>query len=232
MHSFFLSLAAALLALAASVSPSLAAQDPAAARKAVEDFLYRQTKDLPGRVNIVVGPIDARSRLPPCEIPEVSLPPGGRAWGRTHVLLRCPSADSNWSQYVSAHVQIKGEYLVAARALSAGHVLGESDFAPQQGDLTDLPGSVITDPRLALGRTLLMPTAAGRPLRSDLLRQTPVIQAGQMVKIVSRGSGFQVSSEGQALNGAAPGQPIRVKAASGQTINGVARADGTVEVAY
>lgn len=227
MKSCHLALLAALLIAV----PAGAHQDPLSIRKAVEGFLQSQTRGLPGQVSITVGPVDPRNQLSPCEALETFLPPGGRAWGRTNVVVRCQK-EGGWSQYVSAHVKVKGEYLVATRALSAGQILGEGDLASQSGDLTDLPGNLITDSRLALGRTLIMPTAAGRPLRSDLLRQAPVIQAGQTVKIVSKGTGFQVSSEGQALNGAAEGQVVRVRTASGQIVSGLAQNGGMVEITY
>lgn len=221
----------ALWAVILIATPASAFQDPLAIRKAVEVFLQTQTQGLPGQVSITVGPIDQHNQLFPCDALEVSLPAGGRAWGRTSVLVRC-QRQGGWSQYVSAQIRVKGAYFVATRALNAGHMLGEGDIAPQQGDMTDLPGNVITDPQLALGRILIMPTAAGRPLRGDLLRQTNVIQPGQTVKVVSRGAGFQVSSEGQALNGAAEGQVVRVRTVGGQVVSGLARSSGTVEITY
>jgi flagella basal body P-ring formation protein FlgA len=41
-----------------------------------------------------------------------------------------------------------------------------------------------------------------------------------------------VSSEGKALNNASDGQVVQVRAASGQTISGIARPGGMVEVSY
>lgn len=227
MYLRILALWAALLIAA----PAHAFQDPLAIRKAVEGFLQTQIQGLPGQVSITVGPIDPNNQLAPCDALEASLPAGGRAWGRTSVVVRCRQ-EGGWTQYVSVQIRVKGEYFVATRALSAGHVLGERDIALQQGDLTDLPGNMVTDSRLALGRILVMPVAAGRPLRRDLLRQANVIQAGQTVKILSKGAGFQVSSEGQALNGAADGQVVRVRTAGGQVISGLARSSGTVEISY
>ena len=69
-------------------------------------------------------------------------------------------------------------------------------------------------------------------VESRILRAPPVVQQGQSVRIVSKGKGFQVAAEGRALANAADGQVVQVRTASGQTISGIARPDGTVEVSY
>jgi flagella basal body P-ring formation protein FlgA len=50
--------------------------------------------------------------------------------------------------------------------------------------------------------------------------------------VVSRGSSFAVTAEGRALNNAAEGQLAQVRMASGQTVSGIARADGSVEISF
>jgi flagella basal body P-ring formation protein FlgA len=55
---------------------------------------------------------------------------------------------------------------------------------------------------------------------------------GQTVRLVSQGSGFRVSADGKALANAAVGQLAQVRTASGQTVSGIARADGIVEVNF
>ena len=59
-----------------------------------------------------------------------------------------------------------------------------------------------------------------------------VIRQGQSVRVVSRGSSFAVTAEGRALNNAAEGQLAQVRMASGQTVSGIARADGSVEISF
>jgi flagella basal body P-ring formation protein FlgA len=67
-------------------------------------------------------------------------------------------------------------------------------------------------------------------LRSDQLIAPWVVQQGQSVKMQSSGPGFSVSSEGKALNNAAAGQLVQVRTNSGQTVSGIARPGGIVEV--
>jgi flagella basal body P-ring formation protein FlgA len=64
------------------------------------------------------------------------------------------------------------------------------------------------------------------------LRSQQVISSGQLVKLVSSGPGFTVSSEARAINNASDGQLVQVKTASGQHISGIAQAGGIVRVSY
>lgn len=218
-----------LVGLLASVA--VARQDPAPVRQAVMDFLRIQTQGLPGRASFEVRDLDAANNLQACAALEAYLPTGARPWGRTAVGVRCV-AGANWSIYIQAQVRVVGDYLVTARTLGQGQVVGTGDVLVQSGDLTDLPAGVVTDPGLAVGRTLLMSIASGRPLRSDMLRQPAAVQQGQGVKVVSRGNGFAVSAEGRALNTAAEGQVAQVRLPSGQVLSGIARAGGVVEVGF
>jgi len=69
-------------------------------------------------------------------------------------------------------------------------------------------------------------------VRRDMLRAPNVVAQGQGVRVVSEGPGFRVSTDGRALANAAEGQIVQVRAASGQTVSGIARAGGIVEVRY
>lgn len=221
-----------LLALFAVLAlPSVANQDPAPVRQIVEDFLRIQTKGLPGRVTIEVREIDPQNNLTSCPVLEPSLASGSRAWGKTTVAVRC-RAEGGWSLYVSAKVSVVGEYLVTAKALVPGQTMTVNDFVRQSGDLADLPPGTVTDPAQALGKTLTMGIAAGRPLRSDMLRQPYAVQQGQGVRVVSSGSGFRVSTQGLALNNATAGQIAQVRTGSGQTLSGIARAGGIIDMSH
>ncbi|HEX8964542.1 MAG TPA: flagellar basal body P-ring formation chaperone FlgA [Rhodocyclaceae bacterium] len=226
MNRYLLLLLAALL-----VAPAFARQDPAPVRKAAEDYLRIQTKGLPGQVSFSVGAIDPNNNLAPCATLEASLAPGARAWGHTNVVVRC-TQEGGWSLFVPAVVRVVADYLITGRSLAQGQLVTEADLAFQHGDLSELPVGILTDMRQAVGRTAAMSVPAGRPLRGDMLRQALAIQQGQSVKVVSNGPGFQVTNEGRALNGAAEGQTVQVRLATGQVVSGTARNGGYVEVGY
>lgn len=220
-----------LIGLTLMMPSAWARQDPEAVRLVVEDFLRIQTQGLPGRVSIEVRSFEANNALPACSALEAFLPNGARAWGRTAVGVRC-IVGANWSAFVQAQVRVTGAYLVTARALAQGQVLGAADVALQSGDLTDQPPGILTDPAQAVGRSLVMSLAAGRPVRSDVLKQPAVVQQGQGVKVIARGEGFSAATEGRALNSAAEGQVTQVRLSNGQVLSGVARVGGVVEIRF
>ena len=53
---------------------------------------------------------------------------------------------------------------------------------------------------------------------------------GQTVKLQSSGQGFRVSADGKSMTNAADGQIAQVRTSNGQTVSGVARAGGVVEM--
>ena len=203
----------------------------AALYRVVDDFLRAQTRGLPGKVSHRVTPLDPRTQLAECEAFDLFFPTGSAPWGKTTIGIRC-LGPSSWTIYVQAQVSIQAHYLVAARPLTAGQTLGESDLLRRTGDLGTLPSSVLLGTEQAIGKTVKIGIAAGQPLRSDQLVEPWAIQLGQSVKTVTRGTGFSVSSEGKALNNATEGQVVQVRTPSGQTVSGIARPGGVVEIAY
>jgi flagellar basal body P-ring formation protein FlgA len=200
-------------------------------QRAVAEYLRVQTGSLPGQVTFSTGAIDPRLTLAACGALEVYTPFGSRLWGNSSVGVRC-SAPIHWSIYVPIKVQITGAYVVTSRALPAGQVLTQADLAIMQGDLTQLPASVVTDAANAIGKTLGSPLPPAQAVRADLLRTPHSVLQGQNVKVVSEGQGFSVSAEGKAVTNAGVGQVAQVRLSSGQTVSGIARADGSVQINF
>ena len=205
-------------------------QDLAVLKNKIEEFLVTQSNGYPGRVTVTAGAIDPNLRLAQCPAPEVFLPSGSRAWGRTSVGVRCSAP--NWTIYAQAKVSVKAQYLVAATSLAQGHIVTNQDILLEEGELTQLPVGVYTDSTQAIGRTVSMSMIAGSVLRQEMLKLAPVVQQGQSVLLTSSGNGFSVTAEGKALNNANEGQVVQVKAESGTVVSGIARVSGKVEVAF
>lgn len=195
----------------------------------IDDYLKAQTQGLPGKVSHSIGPLDPRTQLAPCTAYDPFTPQGGRLWGKATVGVRC-LGPSSWTIYVPVQIRVQGNYLITTRPLPPGTVLRPEDFAVRGGDLTTKPSGVLTDPAQAIGKSVKNGLGSGQPLRSDQLVAPMAILQGQTVKTVSGGSGFSVSSEGKALNNAAVGQIVQVRSANGQTISGIARPGGIVEI--
>ncbi len=206
---------------------------PAGAREllnaSVENYLRTQTRGLPGKVSVSVGQLDPRLQLAPCSAHEPFLPPGTQLWGKATVGVRC-LGPANWTVYVPVQIRVIGDYVITSRALNPGQPLGSEDLAVQNGDLTMLPTGILTDRDQALGKTLRSALGGGQPLRSDMLIAPFVVQQGQDVRLVTTGKGFSATNEGKALNNASEGQVARARTANGQTVSGIARPGGVIEI--
>ena len=221
----------ATVALAAAPATSNERQDLGQLQRVVESYVRKEAAGLPGELSFRVTPLDTRLSLPHCPSPQAFMPPGGRLWGKSAVGIRC-LAPVAWTVYTSVTVEVSAEYVITARPMGQGETVSVQDLTTMRGDLARLPAGIVVDPQHAVGKQLAMSLGAGQPLRRDMLRQPNVIAQGQGVKLVSEGPGFRVSTEGRALGNAADGQLVQVRAPSGQTVSGVARSGGIVEVRY
>jgi len=230
-----LALSALLLAVAATpcsaAATQLPRQDLAVLRQKAEAFLTTQSQGYPGQVKISVGAIDPNLQLAQCAAPDVFMPAGSRAWGKSSIGVRC-TAPAVWTIYLQANVSVMGEYLIAAAPLAQGHVVNPDDLASAKGDLTRLPPGIFTDATQAVGRSVSMSLMAGAVLRQEILKMPLAVQRGQAVHITSTGRGFRISAEGRAMGSAGEGEIVQVKVASGELISGVARNGGQVEVTF
>jgi flagella basal body P-ring formation protein FlgA len=198
---------------------------------AAEAFVQEKTAGIAGEVSISSTPPDARVKVGKCDSLETSLPSGNRLWGRASVKVSC-SSPVKWALYVPVLVKVTGKALVSTRAIGGGQVIEPQDVEVQVIDLTPYPVGVFTQPEQVIGKTTAASIPAGSPVRPEVLRAALVIRQGQQVIVIARGENFKVSSEGRAMGNATAGQIVAVKTKSGQIVKGVAKDDGTVEVAF
>jgi flagella basal body P-ring formation protein FlgA len=217
-------------AVAGSVANNVPAgqEDGETIRRAALAFLQQQTVGLPGKIAISVKPTFPRG-LAACTTLEPFMPTGARLWGRTTVGVRCAGAKP-WTLYLQAQISIEATYYLAARQIEPGSVVTAEDLLARDGDLSNLPRAIITDPSQAIGSTALSRISAGMPLRQDLLKSASAVTIGQTVRVIAQGQGFSISSEGSVMNNASPGQQVRVKMAGGQVISGIVKDGATVQV--
>lgn len=202
----------------------------ATAESAVEAFVTAETRQYGDAVRISVGQSGTTAQFPPCVRLDVFLPAGTRLWGKTSVGVKC-SEPTAWTAFVPVNVSVSGSYLLTARRVNRGQTLTESDITLMTGDLTTLPAGALTEARLAVGQRVKNALAARQVLTREQLFQPPVIRQGDKVRVVARGGSFFAASDGVALNNAAEGEPVKVRAGNGRTLSGTARLRGEVELA-
>jgi len=197
------------------------------ARPVIEKFLAGQTVGLHGKVQISID-TPLSGNLLPCTALEVFLPSSAPLRGRVSVGVRC-LVEPRWTRYVQARIAVIGAYQAAARPIEAGHILTKADTVVLEADMSTLPSSVVTDESQLVGQMALTRIVAGSALRRDQLRGVLTIQQGQTVKVITRGIGFIVSSEGKAMSAGTAGALVQVRMQGGQLLSGTITADGIVE---
>ena len=185
-------------------------------------FFQQRLVGISDDVSVKVKTPDAQ--LPPCPLPDFSMPGNSRLWGTVSVMARC----GNDKRYIQAEVQVTGNYVVATQALPRGSVIDESLLQLKRGRLDQLPPRTMLDINQANRATALRDIAPNQPILMSMVRQSWRIKAGQRVQVVAAGDGFSVNSEGRALNNAAVAQNARVRMNSGQIVSGVVGTDGNI----
>jgi flagella basal body P-ring formation protein FlgA len=192
-------------------------------------FVERQVPSSPGELQVEVGQMDPRLRLPACEQPlEAFFAPGARQLGNTTVGVRCRGAKA-WSLYVPVTIKLTREILVLANPLPHGATLGPSDIRMEPREVSSLASGFLTELRQALGRQLTQTSAPGTPLSPLLLKAPTLVRRGQTVVLLVNSGGLEVRMSGQAMADGAEGQMVRVRnLTSRRVIEGVVTAEGTV----
>jgi flagellar basal body P-ring formation protein FlgA len=182
------------------------------------------------RVEVVVGQLDPRLRLAPCQQVQPYLPEGMRLWGKSRIGLRCTQGVTRWNVYLPITVKVFGPALVATGGAPAGSVLAAADLGVAEVDLAEDNSPPVIRAELAVGRTLARPLHAGQGLRQSHLKARQWFAAGETVTVLAQGEGFSVASEAQALNPGIEGQPVRLRTESGRVLTGQPVGERRVEL--
>ena len=182
------------------------------------------------RVEVVIGQLDPRLRLAPCERIEPYLPPNVRLWGKSRVGLRCRQGPTAWNVYLPVTVKVWARAPVVAAGAAAGSVLVDADLQEAEVDLAEEHTAVILDRRLIVGRTLAQALKPGQAVRQGHIKLRQWFTAGDTVRVVVAGAGYALESEGQALTHGIEGQPARVRTESGRVVTGQPSGERRLEI--
>lgn len=182
------------------------------------------------RFEVVVGQLDRRLHLAPCDKVEPYVPKGMRLWGRSRIGLRCAVGTTHWNVYLPITVKVFGPGLVATSGLTAGSTVTAADVTLGEVDLALETSGAVLRPALAIGRTLTRALGAGQSVRESDLKSRQWFAAGETVTLVADGDGFTVSGDAQALNAGIEGQPVRVRTPGGRVLTGQPVGERRVEL--
>lgn len=166
-----------------------------------------------------------------CQTPQLSLPQGNHWAARMLVAVQCSEGaegEPGWTGLVSVEVTMTMDYYLLRHNLHQEDVVSADDLEVRRGHVTY--SDTITQLSDAVGKALRQPLSAGQVLRSSALHEVYLVHRGQMLEVQVQGTGFHISTEGQALGDGASGQTVRIRTATGKVLTGVVLGNGTVQV--
>ena len=184
----------------------------------------------PLRFEVRVGKLDSRLKLAPCSKVEPYLAPGARLWGNSRVGLQCADGVARWNVSLPVTVSAYGKAWVIRDQVLAGNKVTQSDVMEAEVDWASESAQILIDKSLWLGQVSTRTLHAGQPLRQGMVRPIQVFQAGNQVRVIAQGTGFEVSSDAQALSGGIVGQVARVRMENGRIASGVVLDARTVKI--
>lgn len=187
-------------------------------------------KQKPWRVEVVLGQLDPRLKLAPCDKVRTYMPDGVQMWGRTRVGLRCEQGAVHWNVFWPVTVKVWGMALVTASPLRPGIVINSADLIPGEVDLASQASPAVTRMADVIGRSVVKNMETGQSLRQDDVKARRWFAAGDPVRLTVRGDGFQVASDGMALTPGDEGRCAKIRTDNGRVVCGQPIGDRLVEL--
>ncbi len=225
-----------LLTFLVSANPNARADgDPIQAPEeivlAVKQFLIEQSIHTQPPPEVEVGRVDPRLRMPRCRQRLLTfMNPGGRRLGNVTVGVRC-EGDRPWTLYVSARVKLIQPVVVLSRPVARDHILVRGDARREERDVGTLASGFLTDLDAVIGQQVRRPLRAGFVLSPHVLARPMLIRRGETVTLLAGTGGFEVRSEGKALESGAAGETVSVEnLRSRRVVEGTVATAGVVRV--
>jgi flagella basal body P-ring formation protein FlgA len=202
----------------------------ALAQRWLDESVSHQTGGLPLRLEVSLGQLDSRLKLAPCARVEPYVPAGVRLWGKSRLGLRCVQGATKWNVFLPITIKAFGPAWVIKGQVAPGGILTVADAMAIEVDWADNSSPIVANQSDWLGKTATRMLSTGQPLRQDMVKAAQVFQAGAQVRVLAIGSGFEVTSRGQAISAGVMGQAARVRMDNGQILQGMVSDDRTVKV--
>lgn len=122
---------------------------------------------------------------------------------------------------------LRADILIATRTIRAQSIILPGDLTIVDGDML----GAAHDPDQVIGQEARVAIYEGRPIRLAEIGPPAVIERNQIVALMFRKNGLQITAEGRSLGRAAPGDRVRVMNMSSRTtVSGWVGENGVVFV--
>ena len=194
------------------------------------NLMGQQALDAAPQIEVELGELDSRLRLAPCARIKAYLPRGANLWGRSRIGLRCEEG-ARWNVFWPVTVKVWAPALTVARTVPAGDVLQAEDLTVARVDLASGGSPAMRHLGEVVGRTLARTLTQGAEVREADLKVRRWFTAGEPVRLIVKGSGFQAAATATALAHGDEGRCARVRVGSGRILCAQPVAEGLAELA-
>lgn len=205
-------------------------ENPASIRAAIEAAVMPRVAVMKGAtVEVSVGSIDPRLKLPFCPALDVSLPPTNAAVMTAKVECGTP----NWTIYVPVRLHAWAQAIVASVNLMPNTKLTADHLTQGRVDMFSSNGGLLTEFAQAEGKILRVGLIAGAPILSPFLELPIVVHRGQKVLLTLTDSTMIIKSTALALEDGRIGESIALENPdTRKTLRATVASDGTVEMKF
>ena len=200
-------------------------------RAAVQSFLEGRSAGTGDSIEITVGRLDRRLRLPDCPVELEPFPlDAGRNAGNLTIGVRC-DATKRWTVYVPARVSVSRVIAVAARTLAQGSIIARTDVRFEARDIARYRHGYFIEAGGLVGMQLTRTTTEGNAFTPTGLARQAIVRRGTRVVLLGRIPGMEIRAAGEALADGARGERVRVRNLESQrVVEGVVVEPGLVKV--
>lgn len=159
-----------------------------------------------------------------CDNPILTILNKKKVSGNVTISAKC----ENKTKFIQLNVTVIGSYIVANQTISAGTVITDQHIRLQSGRLDTLPATVILDKQQVINHIALRNINREEPIKTAMLQKNWYVKAGQMVKVIINGEGYQIVTNGKTLNNAVLDDRINVRLNSGNVLEGTVTNQGVL----
>jgi flagella basal body P-ring formation protein FlgA len=112
---------------------------------------------------------------------------------------------------IFGHIAIYREVVCMTRSMRRHEVIREDDLCTARRNISRISDAAISNIREMVGKRLVSSVRAGEIIKQDMFEVTPIIKKGDRVAIIAETELLSIKARGEAMEGGAEGEMIRVR---------------------
>jgi flagella basal body P-ring formation protein FlgA len=181
-------------------------------KEVVESFLAVHFANSPHRLSLEKIRVDDNVVLPEGKINYLVVPPNRtRFIGNVHIPVDV-MVDGKFEKRIWVATKIAGfsKVVVARRSVKRNDIIGEDDVELIEMNVVRLPADAILEIDEAVGKRVKHSLSPGAVLRGSWVEEPPLVNKGDVVKIVAQKGNLRITTLGEAIKKGCKGDRIRV----------------------